>query len=86
MKPIKFKEANKTLLPPAGVLPTECVSLDVYANGETLISKWKMSWKERLSGLIFGTVWLGVLSKTTQPPVYVVCERTRFIKQKKGKK
>lgn len=78
MKPIKFKEANRNLLKPASMTDEECKSLWVYTNGIVCVSCWKLSFKERLLALIFGNIWLRVLSGGTQPPVLVECERTIF--------
>lgn len=78
MKPIKFKEANKNLLKPKNMTDEECSSLWVYNDGKECISCWKMNWKQRLSALLFGKVWLSVLSGTTQPPVWVDATKTVF--------
>lgn len=69
MKPTHFDEANKTLLKPPGMTDEECGSLPVYNDGEQCISCWRMSLRERLAALLFGQVWLYVLSGETQPPV-----------------
>ncbi len=69
MKPISFKYANRTLLKPEGMTDEECGPLPVYNDGQTSISCWKPSLKERLSILLFGRVWLWVVSGVTQPPV-----------------
>ena len=87
MKPIKFKEANKNLLKPENMTDEECSSLWVYTDGEQCISCWKLSFKQRLSALIFGRVWLSVLSGQTQPPVWVDCKKTVFnLRTKEGKR
>lgn len=78
MKPIKFAEANKNLLKPQNMTDEECSSLWVFTDGEQCISCWKMSFKQRLSALIHGKVWLSVLSGQTQPPVWVDCAKTVF--------
>ena len=78
MKPIKFKEANKNLLKPQSMTDEECSSLWVYTDGEQCISCWKMNWKQRIMALIFGRVWLSVLSGQTQPPVWVDSDKTVF--------
>ena len=85
MKPIKFEEANKNLLKPNSMTDEECSSLWVYTNGYECISCWKLTLKQRLSALIFGKVWLSVLSGQTQPPVWLDCTKTVFVKPKKGK-
>lgn len=78
MKPTKFEEANRRLLKPESMTDDECGSLDVYTDGEQCISCWEMSFKERLSALIFGKVWLIVISGQTQPPVWLGCRKTVF--------
>lgn len=76
MKPIEFSEANVLLKKPSTMTDAECGSLHVYTDGENCISCWKLGWKERVSALLFGKVWLCVLSGSrTQPPVYLVATR-----------
>ena len=78
MKPIQFKYSNRILQPSGkeyspnvrGVAP-----LAVWTDGEQCVSCWKMSLGERLSALLFGRVWLALLSGETQPPVYVVASK-----------
>lgn len=82
MIPVKFKEANKVLGKPANMEDYECSSLDVYCDGKQCISLWKLSLKERIKALIFGNVWLCVLSGTTQPPVWLDCSKTVFENEK----
>ena len=81
MTPIKFKEANVNLEKPQDMTDEECKSLAVYTDGRECISCWKMSFKERLSALIHGKVWLSVLSEQTQPPVWIDCTKTVFEKE-----
>lgn len=78
MKPIKFKQANKNLLKPDNMTDKECSSLWVYTDGKHCVSCWKMSLRQRIAALIFGKVWLCVLSGSTQPPVWLDCDRTVF--------
>jgi len=79
MKPIKFPEATKDLLKPKGMTDEECGSLPVWNGDEKqCISCWKMTPKERIKALIFGRVWLGVLSGQTQPPVWMDIKKTVF--------
>lgn len=78
LKPIKFKQANKNLQKPNNMTDEECKSLWVYTDGQVCISCWKMTLRQRVSALIFGKVWLGVLSGFTQPPVWVDCTKTVF--------
>ena len=58
-----------------------------YENGiNAILECWKLSWKERLSVLFFGKVWLSIWTMPDHvPPVYIAGER-EFIKvSKKGK-
>lgn len=83
MKAIKFPQANKNLLKPTSMTDEECSNLWVFCNGIECISCWKLTWKQRLSALLFGKVWLSVLSGHTQPPVWLDCARTVFAKEAK---
>lgn len=83
MKPIKFKEATKNLLKPENMTDEECSSLWVYNDGQECVSCWRLTWKERIKALLFGKVWLGVLSGFTQPPVWMVCDKTVFTQKDK---
>ncbi len=49
--------------------------LPVWTDAKQCVSCWKMSWRERLSALLFGRVWVAILSGDTQPPVYVQASR-----------
>ena len=81
MKPIDFKEANKTLVKPEKKADYEIEPLRVYTNSVECLSCWRMSWKERLSALFFGRVWACVMSGGTQPPMWIDCKRTVFHKE-----
>lgn len=83
MNPINFPESNKTLLKPANMTDEECSSLHVFSDGKECISLWKMSWRERLSALFRGRVWVYVMMGQTQPPIALSATKTVFIKQKK---
>lgn len=76
MTPRAFAESNKTLGAPSGM--ENCSSLAVYADGKTCLSCWRPTWRERLSILLFGRVWLWVMSGYTQPPVALSGKRTVF--------
>lgn len=71
MKPINFEYSNKNLLKPEGMTDDECGSLPVYTDGKICISCWEPTWKERLSILLSGRIWLWVYSGQTQPPVAI---------------
>lgn len=85
MRPINFKESNRHLGKPAGMTDEECGSLHVFTDGSQCISCWKMSWRERLSALLFGRVWVSVLSGGTQPPIWAGCQKTVFKKKEEEK-
>lgn len=75
MEAISFDEANSTLL---GNELTLVEDLSVYKDGTQIISKWRMSWRERLSALLFGNVFVSVLASRTAPPMMVWAERQPF--------
>ena len=78
MKPIHFKQANKNLQKPSNMTDEECQPLWVYTDGKECVSCWKMSFADRIKALLFGKVWLYVLSGQTQPPVWVDCNKSAF--------
>lgn len=78
MKPSEFKHANRHLMPSGaeyGENVTGVEPLHVWTDGEQCLSLWRPSWRERLSILFFGKVWLALLSGQTQPPACVVACR-----------
>ena len=76
MNTVDFPEANKTLTKPDGMTDEECGSLPVYTNGIECISCWRPTPRERLSILLFGKIWLRILSGQTQPPVALSGRKT----------
>lgn len=76
MIPTAFPEQNKTLTKPEGM--DDCGSLPVYNDGQQSISCWQMSWRERLSALLRGKVWLQVYAGSTQPPVSLTAAKSVF--------
>ncbi len=80
MKPTEFKEQTKILNPPHDMTDIECGTLPIYSNEGVCVSCWKMSFKERMRGLMFGKVWVWVRSGKTQPPIALECDRTVFVK------
>ena len=68
--PIRHKFVNKELKAPYGK-EDEIPPLPIYSDGEQCVSCWQMTWRERLSALFFGRVWLSVLNGHTQPPVWI---------------
>ena len=86
MKPIKFKEANKNLLKPSSMTDEECSSLWVHTDGKECISCWKLTFVDRIKAAVFGRVWISVLSGQTQPPIWLSCSKTVFMKSRKRKR
>lgn len=84
LSPTKFDEANRNLKP-ENMTDEECSSLWVYSDGSQCISCWKMTWKQRISALLHGRIWLSVISGYTHPPVWLDCGKTVFIKEDKKK-
>lgn len=79
MKPIVFKEHTRVLSKPQAMTDEQCASLAVFDAGDgQLLSCWRASWRERVSVLLFGKVWLWVWSGKTQPPVSLEARRTVF--------
>ena len=83
MQPIGFPQANRNLMKPDVMTEEQCGSLPVFTNGEQCISLWQMTWKERLSALFFGKVWLWVYSGGTQPPVGLLAAKEIFANEEK---
>ena len=77
-EPIKFEQANQLVSRPLEMSKEECGELYIFSDGQYCISLWQMSWKERLSALFFGRVWLWVYSGHTQPPVALEATKTIF--------
>lgn len=74
MKPVRFEYSNKILQSSGkeySANVTGIVPLSVWTDGEQCVSCWKMSLRERLSALLFGRVWLALLSGETQSPVSI---------------
>ena len=78
MKPSRFKESNKVLSKPSSMAKKECGSLPVFSDGKECISKWKMSWAERIHCLFRGYVWVRIRSGYTQPPIVITARGTEF--------
>ena len=70
MIPTTFPNQNRVLTAPADM--PDVKPLPVYTDGESVISCWKLSWRERLRVLFLGVVWVWILtSAETQPPMTV---------------
>lgn len=81
MIPSRFPEATCCLAKPPGMSDDECGSLWVHRNPVeyTTLSCWRMSWRERISALLFGRVWIWVhAGGMTQPPIALLASRNVF--------
>jgi len=82
VSPILFPEANASLGPPRNTVYDYNVKsvepLPVWRDEWQCTSLWRPTLRERLSILIFGRIWLTVLSSPTQPPVSLMGSRTYF--------
>jgi len=78
MKPIEFKEQTKILQKPHNMITKECGSLPIFNDGRHCISCWQPTWREKLSILFYGKVWLSIRGRNTQPPVSLRGYKTAF--------
>lgn len=84
MKPLYFKEATVELKKPSSMSDEDCSSLFIHQTSDgTCISLWTTSFWERLKFLFHGKLWIGILSGKTQPPVWLDCTKTIFLKENK---
>lgn len=84
MKPVSFPQQTKVLGAPAGHVPNReigvIIGLPVHATEHQCISCWRPTWRERMSALFFGRVWVAVASPHTQPAIYLQASRAYFEK------
>lgn len=78
MKQIEFKEQTKILQRPNTMTAEECGPLPIFSDGKHCVSCWQPTWREKLSILFYGRVWLSVLSGNTQSPVSLRGYKTAF--------
>jgi hypothetical protein len=84
MKPIRFEQQTNDLQPnAAGHGGYTVYTLPVWTDGEQVVSCWKMSLRERISAIVFGRVWLSLLTGSrTSPPVYAQVSSHYFVEKK----
>lgn len=80
MQPIDFPEKTDVLNKPATMTDEECGSLPIYRDPRrtVCVSCWRPTWRERLSILFFGKIWVHVHSGVSQPPIALEGKRTIF--------
>lgn len=81
MKPVDFDESNIVLGPPESMTEEECGNLPVFTDGRLCVSRWKLSPEELETIQRTGSVWLAIVSGSTQPPVWLSVEETVFISE-----
>jgi hypothetical protein len=81
-EPIKFPQATRVLGGgPAEIYGTTSDVMDLHVVDDSygcIDSCWKLSWRERLSALIYGKAWLRVSARRTHPPVSIEVSRSIF--------
>lgn len=82
MKPVNFKDANnkyagRDLSGDEPVNVESIDSIDVWTDGQQIVSKWKLSVWERIQVALFGHLWVSVLSLKL-PPMSISSEREYF--------
>jgi len=74
-KPINFQESNITLKPARpqdGELP-------IYLDNGNSLSCWKLSFNERIKALLFGRIWVCLMTHgKNQPAMWIHSGRTAF--------
>jgi len=81
MVPINFPEANCEMKGDHIEIGGQRVgNLRVYNGHGQFVSKWKMSWRERMHALFFGTCWLAIHTYSF-PPVAITAKPTIFINE-----
>lgn len=77
MRPKAFPESNLTLTAPPDA--PEVTDLHVWTDGSTVISKWQLTWRERLQILLYGSLWIRLMTGAmTQPPICLETDKTIF--------
>jgi hypothetical protein len=89
MEPTDFEQPSTKLRAPEGH-EASVLALPIYRYVEThdgtevpiVVSCWRATWRERLSVLLFGRVWLRVWGQT-HPPIALDATQTIFNKGRK---
>ena len=70
MKPINFPSANTHL----ATTNDNIEPMPVYHGQGMYISRWRCTWRERLSILLYGTIWVAIASDN-HPPISISGEQ-----------
>ena len=90
MKAISFRAANDLIHRNPNAIYSDSIKeiqpIPIYTNGEVCISKWKLSFMDKIRVLISGYVWVATLDDGRQPPIelstckdYIVIEEIKNI-------
>ncbi len=74
MTPCDFDEATKEMIATSDSTKIG-VGHRITEGGTEHISCWKLDWRERISALLFGLVWLSVIDVEKHPPVWIQADR-----------
>jgi len=72
MFPVNFPEANVTIQPPSDA--PEVKAIRVLRHSEGFVSKWRMTWRERIRAVLFGSVYLYTAGQGLSP-ANIQCKR-----------
>lgn len=75
MRPVYFNESNVTVSYGETAIPA-------LKDGKQVVSCWKMTWKDRISALLYGKVWVGIRGNS-QYPIWLDSTRTVFVTKRK---
>jgi hypothetical protein len=78
MRTVEFEEQVVVLLKPPSMIDEQCGSLPIWTDGSECISKWKMSFREKMHCLFCGFVWVRIISGNTQPPILIEAHNEMF--------
>jgi hypothetical protein len=82
MRPSDFPESNITFNAPAGE-EDRVAPLRAWIGNGDVVELWRPSFRERLSMLLFGRLWIHMLGQRP-PPMALTCKRRYFEALKEG--
>lgn len=81
MQPIAFPTQTIELQPNPNQLEIDgqkVGALPIFTDGDQCVSKWRLTFGERLKVFWYGHIWLGIHSGRTQPPVWLSADKEKF--------